>query len=152
MIYLTYEEYKSIGGICDESAFNRFVVRACGIIDNATQNRITSDLLKDVAVAEFTVKYGENVIDIPIDEITSSVDVRIKACCRDLIEYLSTNNEMQRQLSGESYSEGAITQSFSYATKSNEDGNAEVNRLLDDYLSGITTSAGVSLLYKGAAY
>lgn len=152
MIYLTYEEYKNIGGICDEPAFNRFVVRACGIIDNATQNRITSDLLKDVSVVEFTVKYGKNVIDIPIDKITSIVDARIKACCRDLIEYLDTNSETQRQLSGESYSEGAITQSFSYATKSNEDGNAEIEKLLDDYLSGITTSAGVSLLYKGAAY
>ncbi len=152
MIYLTYEEYKNIGGICEEPTFNRLVVRACGIIDNATQNRITSDLLKDVAVAEFTVKYGENVIDIPIDEITASVDSRIKACCRDLIEYLDANRETQRRLSGESYSEGAISQSFSYSDRSNAESQEEIERLLEDYLGSITTSTGVSLFYRGAAY
>ena len=40
MQYLDYQEYVSIGGICDATAFNRNIDRACGIIDNATHNRI----------------------------------------------------------------------------------------------------------------
>ena len=32
MIYLTYEEYSNIGGICDLTAFNRFSDRAFGIV------------------------------------------------------------------------------------------------------------------------
>ena len=40
MQYLTYEEYTEIGGTLDLAAFNRNIDRACGIIDNATHNRI----------------------------------------------------------------------------------------------------------------
>lgn len=152
MTYLTYEEYKNIGGICEEATFLRYVVRACNIIDVETQNRITDDLLKDVAVVEFQSKYGKNTIEIPIDEITSSVDVRIKHLCRDLTEYLAENSETQKKLSSESYSSGPITQSFGYATKTAEDTDAEIQKLLTDYLANITTSDGVSLLYKGCLY
>lgn len=151
MIYLTYEEYKNIGGICEETAFNRYVVRACNIIDIATHNRITEDLLSDVTVVEFQAKYGKNTIEIPIDKITSSVDVRIKHLCRDLIEYLAKNPETQSQLTSESYSEGAVTQSFGYATKSKDESNAEIDKLIYDYLANVSTSTGVSLLYVGCS-
>ena len=40
MTYLTYGEYAEMGGICDLTAFNRYIDRACCIIDNATHNRI----------------------------------------------------------------------------------------------------------------
>ena len=40
MIYLTYDEYSAMGGICNFTAFNRNIDRACGVIDNATHNRI----------------------------------------------------------------------------------------------------------------
>ena len=42
MQYLDYQEYVSIGGICDATAFVRFSDRAFGIVDNATHNRIES--------------------------------------------------------------------------------------------------------------
>ena len=35
MIYLTYTEYKELGGTLEETAFIRNIDRACGIIDNA---------------------------------------------------------------------------------------------------------------------
>lgn len=151
MIYLTYEEYKNIGGICDETAFNRYIVRACNIVDNATHNRISKDLLKDVAVAEFQAKWGKNTVEIPIDEITSSVEVRIKHLCRDLTEYLAGNPEIQNQLTSESHSEGAVSQSFGYATKKHDESNAEIDKMIYDYLANITTSTGVSLLYMGCS-
>ena len=59
MIYLTYEEYSNMGGICDLTAFNRFSDRVFGIVDNATHNRIN-------CMAE--------------------VPQRAKALCRDLVE------------------------------------------------------------------
>ena len=65
MIYLTYTEYKEIGGTLEETAFIRNIDRACGIIDNATHNRI---------------------------ECMTEVPQRAKALCRDLIEYLVENN------------------------------------------------------------
>ena len=58
MQYLDYQEYVSIGGVCDATAFNRFIDRSCGIIDNATHNRI---------------------------ECMAEVPQRAKALCRDLV-------------------------------------------------------------------
>ena len=41
MTYLTYTEYKELGGnIIDEAAFNRNIDRACAMIDNRTQSRL----------------------------------------------------------------------------------------------------------------
>ena len=70
MIYLTYEEYSNIGGICDLTAFNRNIDRACGVIDNATHNRI---------------------------ECMSDVPQGAKALCRDLVEYLARNSRNKPQ-------------------------------------------------------
>ena len=52
MTYLTYEEYSnSLGGALDLTAFSRNIDRACGIIDNATHNRIEgmADGIREVA-------------------------------------------------------------------------------------------------------
>ena len=70
MIYLTYDEYsQKLGGICDVTAFNRYIDRACGIIDNATHIRI---------------------------ECMAEVPQRAKALCRDLVEYLA--NDFREEL------------------------------------------------------
>ena len=37
MQYLDYQEYVSIGGVCDATAFNRNIDRACCMIDIMTQ-------------------------------------------------------------------------------------------------------------------
>ena len=44
MIYLTYDEYSAMGGICDLTAFNRNIDRACGVIDNC--KRLTIQIAK----------------------------------------------------------------------------------------------------------
>ena len=62
MQYLDYQEYVSIGGVCDTTAYSRFSDRAFGIVDNATHNRI---------------------------EYMAEVPQRVKALCRDLVEYLA---------------------------------------------------------------
>lgn len=150
MIYLTYEEYKNIGGILDEAAFNRCVIRACGIVDAATHNRITEDLLKDTATVEFSLVYGENAVEIPIEDILSSVDVRVKHLCRELIEYLDMYSENQRQIVSESYSEGPITQSYTYSSN-NINRNTDIDKMINDYLGSVTTKSGIPLLYWGCA-
>lgn len=39
-MYLTYDEYKSMGGAADEPAFTRLCTAACGRIDRLTHGRI----------------------------------------------------------------------------------------------------------------
>ena len=124
MIYLTYEEYSNIGGICDLTAFNRNIDRACGIIDNATHNRI---------------------------ECMDDVPQRAKALCRDLVEYLARNDTTEIAVTSRSQSAGGVSESESYATKTNVELQADIDNMIADYLMAETDDNGTPLLYRGCS-
>jgi hypothetical protein len=121
MIYLTYTEYKEIGGILEETAFNRNIDRACGVIDNATHNRI-------VCMKE--------------------VPQKVKPLCRDLLEYLVENNST-KIITSKSQSAGGVSESESYATKTADDVYGDIQNMLYDYLGNETDDNGTPLLYRG---
>ena len=125
MIYLTYDEYSAMGGICDLTAFNRNIDRACGIIDNATHNRI--DCMADVPQ-------------------------RAKALCRDLVEYLVRNDTTEIAVTSRSQSAGGVSESESYATKTADDMHGDIQNVIYDYLLNVTDDNGTPLLYKGAMF
>ena len=125
MIYLTYDEYSAMGGICDLTAFNRFSDRAFGIVDNATHNRI------------------EYMADVP---------QRAKALCRDLVEYLARNGTTENSVTSRSQSAGGVSESESYATKTADDVYGDVQNMLYDYLGNEKDDKGTPLLYKGAMF
>jgi hypothetical protein len=122
MQYLTYEEYTSIGGALEMTAFNRNIDRVFGIIDNATFGRI------------------EKMAETPR---------QVKACCRELVEYLS-NNATSKTITSKSQSAGGVSESESYATKTASDIEAEIANILFDYLGSVKTDNGTPLLYRGA--
>ena len=124
MIYLTYEEYLNIGGICDLTAFNRFSDRAFGIVDNATHNRI---------------------------EYMAEVPQRAKALCRDLVEYLARNDTTEIAVTSRSQSAGGVSESESYATKTADDVYSDIQNMIYDYLLNVTDDNGTSLLYRGCS-
>ena len=123
MIYLTYEEYTGMGGICDLTAFNRNIDRACGVIDNATHNRI---------------------------EYMAEVPQGAKALCRDLVEYLVRNDTTEIAVTSRSQSAGGVSESESYATKTADDVYSDIQNMIYDYLGNETDDNGTPLLYKGA--
>ena len=123
MIYLTYEEYSNIGGMCDLTAFNRYIDRACGIIDNATHNRI---------------------------ECMANVPHMAKALCMDLVEYLARNDTTEIAVRSRSQSAGGVSESESYATKTADDVYGDIQNMIYDYLLNVTDDKGVPLLYRGA--
>ena len=123
MIYLTYDEYSNIAGICDLTAFNRNIDRACGIIDNATHNRI---------------EYMANVPQIAT------------ALCRDLVEYLARNDTTEIAVTSRSQSAGGVSESESYATKTADDVYGDIQNMIYDYLLNVTDDKGAPLLYRGA--
>lgn len=122
MTYLTYEEYTEIGGTLDLTAFNRNIDRACGVIDNATHNRI-------VCMKE--------------------VPQKVKPLCRDLLEYLVENNTV-KIVTSRSQSAGGVSESESYATKTADDVYGDIQNMIYDYLLNVTDDNGISLLYRGA--
>ena len=124
MIYLTYEEYLNIGGVLDSTAFNRNIDRACGIIDNETHNRID----------------GMN-----------EVPRQAKALCRDLVEYLVTNNNVnEKDVASWSDSAGPLSESVSYTNKSADDIYGDIQNIVYDYLGSVSDDKGTPLLYRGA--
>ena len=123
MTYLTYDEYSEMGGICDLTAFNRNIDRACGIIDNATHNRI------------------EYMADVP---------QRVKALCRDLVEYLARNDTTETAVTSRSQSAGGVSESESYATKTTDDVYGDIQNMVYDYLGNEKDDNGTPLLYRGA--
>ena len=125
MTYLTYEEYTEIGGTLDLTAFNRNIDRACGIIDNATHNRI--DCMADVPQ-------------------------RAKALCRDLVEYIAKNDTTETAVTSRSQSAGGVSESESYATKTADDMHGDIQNVIYDYLLNVTDDNGTPLLYKGAMF
>lgn len=123
MQYLTYEEYQEIGGTLDLTAFNRNIDRACGIVDLHTQSRLQSVL---------------------------EVSQRVKACVRDLVEYLASNMSSGKAVTSKSQSAGGVSESESYATKNTDEINAEMLNIVYDYLATEKDDCGTPLMYRGA--
>ncbi len=122
MQYLTYEQYKDIGGTLDEAAFNRNIDRVCGVIDNSTHNRI---------------------------ERMKGTPAQVKPLCRDLIEYFASDFGSSRQVSSRSESAGVVSQSESYVIRSIEERAGEIDDMVKDYLLNVVDDNGTPLLYRG---
>ena len=124
MQYIEYQEYLGIGGICDATAFNRNIDRACGIIDNATHNRI---------------------------ECMAEVPQKAKALCRDLVEYLARYSTSDMVVSSRSQSAGGVSESESYVTKTDVELQADIDNMIAGYLMAETDDNGTPLLYRGCS-
>ena len=122
MIYLTYDEYSAMGGICDLTAFNRNIDRACAMIDNRTQSRL---------------------------ECFEEIPQIVKVVCADLVDYITNNSVEKAVVTSKSKSAGGVSESESYATKTAEDYSADLDRIFEP-LSVVKTKNGISILYKGA--
>lgn len=123
MQYLTYEEYTEIGGTLDLTAFNRNIDRACGFVDLHTKSRLQSVL---------------------------EVSQRTKACVRDLVECLANNLSGAKAVTSKSQSAGGVSESESYATKTDDEINAAMLNIVYDYLATETDDNGTPLMYRGA--
>lgn len=121
MQYLTYEEYKEIGGALDVTAFNRNIDRASAMIDIRTQNRLED-----------------------FEEIPSLV----KAVCADLVDYVSTTT-VNKGVASVSQSAGGVSESVNYSVKTSESFAADLDNIFEP-LASITTKNGFSILYVGA--
>lgn len=122
MRYVEYREYFDLGGVCEETAFNRHIDRACGIIRNATFGRVD---------------------DMNI------VPNQVKAACRDLVEFLARQTTAEATVVSRSQTVGSISQSESYSDKKAEDLEMEIQNILYDYLAAEKDDNGTPLLYRG---
>lgn len=120
MQYITYEDFKNIGGIGDLTAYNRNIVRACSIIDNATHNRI---------------------------EAMKEIPQQAKELCRDLIDFFSNNSQVEKGITSKSQSAGGVSESVTYSQANNQE---VIEEMINDYLLSEKDDNGMPLLYRGA--
>lgn len=113
-----------MGGELNETTFLRHIDRACGFVDSHTFGRLNK---------------------------SSSVSRMVKACVRDLVEYLANNVSNGKSVTSKSQSAGGVSESESYATKTTDELNAEMLNIVYDYLINEFDVDGVPLMYRGAS-
>lgn len=124
MEYIDYDYYRTKGRVAPETDFERVKLRAFGIIDNATQNRLAS---------------------------AEVISENVKGLCCDLIDYLINNCFAQENgIQSKSQSVGNVSESESYIVRTSNEQRTEIDNMVYDYLATETTASGVPLLYKGA--
>ena len=111
-----------MGGVLDLTAFNRNIDRACAMIDIRTQLRL---------------------------ETFEEIPQIVKVVCRDLVDYISTNSVEKPIVTSKSESQGPISESISYATKTAEDYSADLDRIFEP-LGLVKTKNGIQIDYRGA--
>lgn len=113
--YLTYEEYRALGGTLDQSPFNILEFEARRLIDIKTQNRLkdSENVPQEVKLCEF------NMID-------------------SLERYVKTSKEMQGNLASESI-DGYSISYLTLKDVSNVIGSKEheLNDIIRTYLLGV---------------
>ena len=123
--YLTYDEYKAIGGTLDQTPFNLLEYEARRIIDNRTLQRL------------------KRIKEIPKE---------VKICVFSLINLLNsytTENQTSKNISSESV--GSYSVSYITGTQIQEtinSKNAELTDIVLTYLTGVIVN-GEHLVYLG---
>lgn len=123
-MYLSYTEYKAMGGTLDSSAFTSLERKARYLINSQASSRC-----------------GNRIASL------SELPECIKECVFELISFLSSNSVIDKQIASESQSQGGASESVSYVTKTEAEIEAQGENIIHDFLYG--GGCGY-LLYKGA--
>ena len=121
--YLTYEDYKSLGGTLDEMPFNILELKARQIINERTQNR-----LKDV----------------------EKIPQEVKICVYDLIQIINKYNNSKNSTSSNISSENIDGYSVSYksGTELTEEQKKQYDDVMETDLYGVIVD-NTPILYLG---
>ena len=122
--YLSYEEYKSLGGTLGEMPFNILELKARQVINERTQNR-----LKDV----------------------EKIPQEVKICVYDLIQtinkYNNSNNSTSSNISSENTDGYSVT--YKSGTELTTEQKAQLEDVMFTDLYGVIVN-GEAILYLGA--
>ena len=122
--YLSYEEYKSLGGTLGEMPFNILELKARQIINERTQNRL------------------KNIEEIPQE---------VKICMYDLIQIINKYNNSNNSTSSNISSENIDGYSISYksGTELIDEQKKQYNDIMETDLNGVIVD-NTPILYLGA--
>ena len=119
--YLTYEDYKSLGGTLDEMPFNILELKARQIINERTQNRL------------------KNVEDIPVE---------VKVCVYHLVNIASSYQNKVSDVSVASESTDGYSISYKSGTDLTEEQKKQYDDVMETDLYGVIVD-NTPILYLG---
>lgn len=121
--YLTYEEYKSLGGTLGKMPFNILELKARQIINERTQNRLKDD---------------------------EKIPQKVKICVYDLIQiinkYNNSNNSTSSNISSENTDGYSVT--YKSGTELTEEQKKQYNDIMETDLYGVIID-NIPILYLG---
>lgn len=126
--YLTYEEYKSLGGNLDQTPFNLLEFEARKIIDGNTQNRL-----------------------INVSEIPQEVKLCIFKLINSILKFSDEGNSQNSNIASENIDGYSVTYNnvsldqIENVVKSKQ---TEINDIVYNYLLGVVVN-NAHLLYRG---
>ena len=119
--YLTYEDYKSLGGTLGEMPFNILELKARQIINERTQNRL------------------KNVKDIPVE---------VKVCVYHLVNIASSYQSKVSDVSVASESTDGYSISYKSGTELTEEQKKQYDEVMETDLYGVIVD-NTPILYLG---
>lgn len=125
-MYLTYEEYKEMGGTLECAAFVMLERRAEYAIN-----------------AQAGGKTGERI------QTLSETPQAVKDCVFELVTHMSANAFDGSSVKSESQSLGGQSESYTYSTLTKQEADAQTEEIIYNFLYPLKIS-GVSVLYRGA--
>jgi hypothetical protein len=131
-MYLTYAEYKNMGGTLEETPFNDFEFQVEAQINYATFSRLKTDNTFPEEVKRLT-KYLVDLLEkkaaaLSLGKGSSGTDVHITSQSNDGVS-VSYNGMASKDLI--------------------EECKTEISAAIKNYLDGVTNKAGHKLLYRG---
>lgn len=123
-MYLSYDEYVTMGGVLEKAAFMPLERKARYSINSQVCGRCGDRIAKLTELPEC-----------------------VKECVFELVSFFNANNTSERQITSESQSQGGASESVSYAAKTEAETELQAENIIHDFLYG----GGYGyLLYKGA--
>lgn len=135
-MYLTYDEYQSLGGTLDETTFSDFEFDAEQIINWHTFNRLANDTYYDYSVKRLTYKLIEINYMKQQAKTLGKMDGGVE----------QTGNSAISSQSNDGFS---TTYNVLNASESLRVFEEDTERLINQYLQYATNSMGHRLLYRG---
>lgn len=134
-MYLTYEEYTTMGGTLDEATFNFLAFDAQTFIDWYTFNRLQGETDIPDRVKQcmfFLIKLIETKMNLLTPDVSGSNGLNANA-----------------QLMSQSNDGVSVQYSVLHADEIYHNSKTEIDEAIKRYLNGVVNSLGRKLLYRG---
>ena len=148
-MYLTYEEYKNLGGTLDETTFNDFEFESECLINWFTFNRLKNETIYPAEVKMCTNALIK-ICKIKADAMALGAQTTQVVDGEGKVTTITSNPSIASQSNdGVSISYNTVSASQVFDSLSAKKQGGQIETLVQMYLQGVVNSLGQKLLYRG---